>query len=76
MIKKILPVMIGAALVGGMSSAFADVTAMGHIDTSFNSGKDKNQSNKTLNNLTFQAWMISLFNILEVLRTAVHQLQL
>ncbi len=52
MIKKILPVMIGAALVGGMSSAFADVTAMGHIDTSFNSGKDKNQSNKTLNNLT------------------------
>ena len=51
MIKKILPAIIGAALVGGMSSAFADVTAMGHIDTSFNSGKDKNQSNKTLNNL-------------------------
>jgi predicted porin len=52
MIKKILPVMIGAALVGGMSSgAIADVTAMGHIDTSFSSGKDKNFSNKTLNNL-------------------------
>ena len=51
MIKKILPAIIGAALVGGMSSAVADVTAMGHIDTSFNSGKDKNQSNKTLNNL-------------------------
>jgi predicted porin len=33
MIKKILPAMIGAALVGGMTSAFADVTAMGHIDT-------------------------------------------
>jgi predicted porin len=33
MIKKILPAMIGAALVGGMSSAVADVTAMGHIDT-------------------------------------------
>jgi predicted porin len=31
--KKLLPVMIGAALVGGMSSAVADVTAMGHIDT-------------------------------------------
>ena len=33
MIKKILPAMIGAALVGGMSSAVADVTAMGHLDT-------------------------------------------
>jgi predicted porin len=33
MIKKILPAMIGAALVGGMSNAVADVTAMGHIDT-------------------------------------------
>ena len=51
MIKKILPAMIGAAFLGGMSSAVADVTAMGHIDTSFNSGKNKNQSNKTLNNL-------------------------
>ena len=53
MIKKILPVMIGAALVGGMSSgAIADVTAMGHIDTSFNSSKNKNLSGDTLNNLT------------------------
>jgi predicted porin len=52
MIKKILPVLIGAALVGGMSSsAIADVTAMGHIDTSFNSGKNKNRSGDTLNNL-------------------------
>ena len=51
MIKKILPAMIGAALVGGMSSAFADVTAMGHIDTSFVSSKDKNRSGDTLNNL-------------------------
>ena len=51
MIKKILPVMIGAALVAGMSNATADVTAMGHIDTSFLSTKDKNRSNKTLNNL-------------------------
>ena len=33
MIKKILPAMIGAALVGGMANATADVTAMGHIDT-------------------------------------------
>ncbi len=51
MIKKILPAMIGAALVGGMSSAVADVTAMGHIDTSFTSSKDKNLSGDTLNNL-------------------------
>lgn len=51
MIKKILPAMIGAALVGGMSSAVADVTAMGHIDTSFVSSKDKNLSGDTLNNL-------------------------
>ena len=34
MIKKILPVMIGAALVAGVTNATADVTAMGHIDTS------------------------------------------
>jgi predicted porin len=33
MSKKILPAMIGAALVGGMTNAVADVTAMGHIDT-------------------------------------------
>ena len=51
MIKKILPVMIGAALVAGMANATADVTAMGHIDTSFVSSKDKNRSNDTLNNL-------------------------
>jgi predicted porin len=34
MIKKILPAMIGAALVGGMAPAVADVTVFGHIDTS------------------------------------------
>jgi len=34
MIKKLLPVMIGAALVAGVTNATADVTAMGHIDTS------------------------------------------
>ncbi len=34
MIKKLLPTMIGAALVGGMAPALADVTVFGHIDTS------------------------------------------
>jgi predicted porin len=34
MIKKLLPTMIGAALVGGMAPAAADVTVFGHIDTS------------------------------------------
>jgi len=34
MIKKILPTMIGAALAGGMTSATADITVFGHIDTS------------------------------------------
>ena len=34
MIKKLLPTMIGAALVGGMAPAVADVTVFGHIDTS------------------------------------------
>jgi predicted porin len=34
MTKKILPTMIGAILVGGMAAAQADVTVMGHIDTS------------------------------------------
>jgi len=34
MIKKILPAMIGAALVAGVTNATADVTAMGHLDTS------------------------------------------
>ena len=36
MIKKLLPTMIGAALVGGMAPAVADVTVFGHIDTSIN----------------------------------------
>jgi predicted porin len=34
MTKKLLPAMIGLALVGGMTAAAADVTVMGHIDTS------------------------------------------
>ena len=36
MIKKLLPTMIGAALVGGMTTAAADVTVFGHLDTSIN----------------------------------------
>jgi len=52
MIKKILPAMIGAALVGGMANAVADVTAMGHIDTSLNSTKNELLSNNDrLNNM-------------------------
>jgi len=46
MIKKILPAVIGAALVGGMTSAVADVTAFGHIDTSYNSTKDDNSGDR------------------------------
>ena len=34
MMKKILPTLIGAALVGGMTVAAADVVVFGHIDTS------------------------------------------
>jgi predicted porin len=34
MTKKLLPAMIGVALVGGMAAAQADVTVFGHIDTS------------------------------------------
>ena len=53
MIKKILPAMIGAALVGGVSNAVADVTAMGHIDTSLNTTKNELlQNNERLNNMT------------------------
>jgi len=53
MIKKILPALIGAALVGGMSNAVADVTAMGHIDTSLNTTKNELlQNNDRLNNMT------------------------
>jgi predicted porin len=37
MIKKILPAMIGVALAGGMAVVQADVTVMGHIDTSITS---------------------------------------
>lgn len=36
MTKKLLPAMIGAALVAGVSAASADVTVFGHIDMSIN----------------------------------------
>ena len=53
MIKKILPAMIGASLLGGVNVAVADVTAFGHIDTSFGSRKDERLVNDDrLNNLT------------------------
>ena len=52
MIKKILPAVIGAALAGGMTSAVADVTAFGHIDTSINTTKNELlENNSRLNNL-------------------------
>jgi predicted porin len=48
MIKKILPAMIGAALVGGMAPAVADVTVFGHIDTSIDY-VDANDSTTNMN---------------------------
>jgi predicted porin len=48
MIKKILPAMIGAALVGGMAPALADVTVFGHLDTSVDY-RDQNRSSTNLN---------------------------
>jgi len=48
MIKKILPTMIGAALVGGMAPAVADVTVFGHLDTSVDY-VDQNDSTTNLN---------------------------
>jgi predicted porin len=48
MIKKILPAMIGAALVGGMAPAVADVTVFGHLDTSVDY-VDQNRSTTNLN---------------------------
>ena len=36
MTKKLIPAMVGAALVGGMSTAAADVQIFGHIDQSVN----------------------------------------
>ena len=48
MIKKILPTMIGAALVGGMAPAVADVTVFGHLDTSVDY-VDQNKSTTNLN---------------------------
>ena len=35
MSRKLLPVLIGAALAGGVNLAAADVTLFGHIDTSY-----------------------------------------
>ncbi len=40
MTKKILPMMIGVALAGGMAAAQADVTVFGHIDESVVNSKD------------------------------------
>jgi predicted porin len=34
MIRKILPTMIGVALAGGMTTAVADITVFGHLDSS------------------------------------------
>jgi predicted porin len=60
--KKLLPVMIGAALVGGMSNAVADVTAMGHIDTAilyqdpgvgFNANDTKSTTNMVCTTCSF-----------------------
>ena len=51
MIKKILPAMIGAALVGGMAPAVADVTVFGHIDTSIDY-VDQNRSTTNMNSNT------------------------
>jgi predicted porin len=48
MIKKLLPTMIGAALVGGMAPAVADVTVFGHIDTSIDY-VDQNNSDTNMN---------------------------
>jgi predicted porin len=48
MIKKILPAMIGAALVGGMAPAVADVTVFGHLDTSVDY-VDRSDSRTNLN---------------------------
>ena len=44
MIKKLLPTMIGAALVGGMAPAIADVTVFGHLDTSIDYEDQKNST--------------------------------
>jgi len=51
MIKKLLPTMIGAALVGGMAPAVADVTVFGHIDTSIDY-EDRGDSRTNLNSNT------------------------
>jgi len=48
MIKKLLPTMIGAALVGAMAPAVADVTVFGHLDTSIDY-VDRNDSRTNLN---------------------------
>ncbi len=44
MIKKLLPTMIGTALVGGMAPAVADVTVFGHLDTSVDYVDQKNST--------------------------------
>ena len=48
MTKKILPILMGVALVGGTANAVADVVAMGHIDTSVN-WADQDGGSDTIN---------------------------
>jgi len=48
MTKKILSILMGAALAGGMANAVADVVAMGHIDTSVN-WADQDGGSDTIN---------------------------
>jgi len=59
MMKKILPTLISAALVGGMSVAAADVVVFGHIDTSWDyrdtdGGSDTQNLNCTTCSLGFK----------------------
>ena len=57
MIKKLLPTLIGAALVGGMAPAVADVTVFGHLDTSVdyvNANKDTTNLNCNTCSLGFK----------------------
>jgi predicted porin len=59
MTKKILPTMIGAVLASGMTATMADVTLMGHIDTSWDAydidgGDDDNNLHCTTCSIGFK----------------------
>jgi len=58
MTKKLLPTMIGAALVGGMAPAVADVTVFGHIDTSIDyvdaAGDNRTNLNSNTSSIGFK----------------------